>query len=156
MRIKRKQDMDAREISSLRSLDKAGRYLDLRSFNWETSRWDLWKRKKSRYSQIVEIWLSIELTSLHLLRMWAERVEKSEKKSRKKTEKWRESKKKLIKKSTVYQLREFSTVLFLYIKILVSEQGNAACEKLSNCHNLLIMRNDKKDYRNSQHFAFAF
>ena len=30
--------MDAREISSLRSLDKAGRYLDLRSFNWETSR----------------------------------------------------------------------------------------------------------------------
>lgn len=46
--------------------------------------------------------------------------------------------------------------LFLYIKILVSEQGNAACEKLSNCHNLLIMRNDKKDYRNSQHFAFAF
>ena len=45
---------------------------------------------------------------------------------------------------------------FLYIKILVSEQGNAACEKLSNCHNLLIMRNDKKDYRNSQHFAFAF
>ena len=47
-------------------------------------------------------------------------------------------------------------VLFFYIKILVSEQGNAACEKLSNCHNLLIMRNDKKDYRNSQHFAFAF
>ena len=46
--------------------------------------------------------------------------------------------------------------LFLYIKILVSEQGNAVCEKLSNCHNLLIMRNDKKDYRNSQHFAFAF
>ena len=46
--------------------------------------------------------------------------------------------------------------LFLYIKILASEQGNAACEKLSNCHNLLIMRNDKKDYRNSQHFAFAF
>ena len=45
---------------------------------------------------------------------------------------------------------------FLYIKILVSEQGNAVCEKLSNCHNLLIMRNDKKDYRNSQHFAFAF
>ena len=43
-----------------------------------------------------------------------------------------------------------------YIKILVSEQGNAVCEKLSNCHNLLIMRNDKKDYRNSQHFAFAF
>ena len=35
---------------------------------------------------------------------------------------------------------------FLYIKILVSEQGNATCEKLSNCHNLLIMRNDKKDY----------
>ncbi|WP_295753102.1 hypothetical protein, partial [uncultured Holdemanella sp.] len=26
----------------------------------------------------------------------------------------------------------------LYIKILVSEQGNAVCEKLSNCHNLLI------------------
>lgn len=47
-------------------------------------------------------------------------------------------------------------VVFLYIKILVSEQGNAVCEKLSNCHNLLIMRNDKKDYRNSQHFAFAF
>ena len=47
-------------------------------------------------------------------------------------------------------------VPFLYIKILVSEQGNAACEKLPNCHNLLIMRNDKKDYRNSQHFAFAF
>ena len=46
--------------------------------------------------------------------------------------------------------------VFLYIKILVSEQGNAACEKLSNCYNLLIMRNDKKDYRNSQHFAFAF
>ena len=46
--------------------------------------------------------------------------------------------------------------VFLYIKILVSEQGNAVCEKLSNCHNLLIMRNDKKDYRNSQHFAFAF
>ena len=46
--------------------------------------------------------------------------------------------------------------IFLYIKILVSEQGNVACEKLSNCHNLLIMRNDKKDYRNSQHFAFAF
>ena len=35
---------------------------------------------------------------------------------------------------------------FLYIKILVSEQGDAVCEKLSNCHNLLIMRNDKKDY----------
>ena len=47
-------------------------------------------------------------------------------------------------------------VPFLYIKILVSEQGNAVCEKLSNCHNLLIMRNDKKGYRNSQHFAFAF
>ena len=47
-------------------------------------------------------------------------------------------------------------VPFLYIKILVSEQGNAVCEKLSNCHNLLIMRNDKKDYRNSQQFAFAF
>lgn len=47
-------------------------------------------------------------------------------------------------------------LFFLYIKILVSEQGNAVCEKLSNCHNLLIMRNDKKDYRNSQHFAFAF
>jgi mannitol/fructose-specific phosphotransferase system IIA component (Ntr-type) len=47
-------------------------------------------------------------------------------------------------------------LVFLYIKILVSEQGNAVCEKLSNCHNLLIMRNDKKDYRNSQHFAFAF
>ena len=45
---------------------------------------------------------------------------------------------------------------FSYIKILVSEQGNAVCEKLSNCHNLLIMRNDKKGYRNSQHFAFAF
>ena len=44
---------------------------------------------------------------------------------------------------------------FYYIKILVSEQGNAVCEKLSNCHNLLIMRNDKKDYRNSQHFAFV-
>ncbi|WP_419006144.1 hypothetical protein, partial [Holdemanella porci] len=42
----------------------------------------------------------------------------------------------------------FESFLF-YIKILVSEQGNAACEKLSNCHNLLIMRNDKKDYRNS-------
>ena len=49
-----------------------------------------------------------------------------------------------------------SAKLRLYIKILVSEQGNAVCEKLSNCHNLLIMRNDKKDYRNSQHFAFAF
>ena len=36
--------------------------------------------------------------------------------------------------------------VFLYIKILVSEQGDAVCEKLSNCHNLLIMRNDKKDY----------
>ena len=47
-------------------------------------------------------------------------------------------------------------MFYLYIKILVSEQGNAVCEKLSNCHNLLIMRNDKKDYRNSQHFAFAF
>ena len=46
--------------------------------------------------------------------------------------------------------------LFLYIKILVSEQGNAVCEKLSNCHNLLIMRNDKKDYRNSQYFGFVF
>mgnify|MGYP003213301800 CR=1 FL=1 len=53
--------------------------------------------------------------------------------------------------------RKFYYFLLLdYIKILVSEQGNAACEKLSNCHNLLIMRNDKKDYRNSQHFAFAF
>ena len=48
------------------------------------------------------------------------------------------------------------SAFFLYIKILVSEQGNAVCEKLSNCHNLLIMRNDKKGYRNSQHFAFAF
>lgn len=46
--------------------------------------------------------------------------------------------------------------LFLYIKILVSEQRNMICEKLSNCHNLLIMRNDKKDYRNSQHFVFVF
>lgn len=53
--------------------------------------------------------------------------------------------------------RKFYYFLLLdYIKILVSEQGNAVCEKLSNCHNLLIMRNDKKDYRNSQHFAFAF
>lgn len=43
--------------------------------------------------------------------MRAERAAKSEKKSRKKTKKWREIKKKLIKKSTVYQLREFSTVL---------------------------------------------
>ena len=49
-----------------------------------------------------------------------------------------------------------SLTIFLYIKILVSEQGNTVCEKLSNCHKLLIMRNDKKDYRNSQHFAFAF
>ena len=49
-----------------------------------------------------------------------------------------------------------ATMPLYYIKILVSEQGNAACEKLSNCHNLLIMRNDKKDYRNSQHFAFVF
>ena len=55
---------------------------------------------------------------------------------------------------TESSINDFS--LFLYIKILVSEQGNAVCEKLSNCHNLLIMRNDKKDYRNSQHFAFAF
>ena len=45
--------------------------------------------------------------------MRAERAEKSEKKSRKKTKKWREIKKKLIKKSTVYQLREFSTVLYI-------------------------------------------
>ena len=58
----------------------------------------------------------------------------------------------LIFASYVHYLK---TTLF-YIKILASEQGNAACEKLSNCHNLLIMRNDKKDYRNSQHFAFAF
>lgn len=60
---------------------------------------------------MVEIWLSIELTSLHLLRKRAERAAKSEKKSRKKAKKWREIKKKLIKKGTVYQLREFSTVL---------------------------------------------
>ena len=52
--------------------------------------------------------------------------------------------------------KRLEIAFLLYIKILVSEQGNAACEKLSNCHNLLIMRNDKKDYRNSQHFAFAF
>lgn len=45
--------------------------------------------------------------------MRAERAAKSEKKSRKKTKKWREIKKKLIKKSTVYQLREFSTVLYI-------------------------------------------
>ena len=38
----------------------------------------------------------------------------------------------------------------------IFDRKHAACEKLSNCHNLLIMRNDKKDYRNSQHFAFAF
>ena len=50
----------------------------------------------------------------------------------------------------------FSKLFCVFIKILVSEQGNAVCEKLSNCHNLLIMRNDKKGYRNSQHFAFAF
>ena len=43
--------------------------------------------------------------------MRAERAAKSEKKSRKKSKKWRGIKKKLIKKSTVYQLREFSTVL---------------------------------------------
>ena len=55
-----------------------------------------------------------------------------------------------------YSIFPMNIGLFLYIKILVSEQGNAVCEKLSNCHNLLIMRNDKKDYRNSQHFAFAF
>ena len=54
------------------------------------------------------------------------------------------------------QHRSLKEVFFLYIKILVSEQGNATCEKLSNCHNLLTMRNDKKDYRNSQHFAFIF
>ena len=42
--------------------------------------------------------------------------------------------------------RGFPSSLFSYIKILVSEQGNAVCEKLLNCHNLLIMRNDKKDY----------
>ena len=29
-------------------------------------------------------------------------------------------------------------------------------KKLPNCHNLLIMRNDKKDYRNSQYFGFVF
>lgn len=64
---------------------------------------------------MVDIWLSINLTSLHLLRMRAERTAKSEKKSRKKAKNWREIKKKLIKNSTVYQLREFSTVLIEFL-----------------------------------------
>lgn len=71
-------------MSSLRSLDKAERYLELRSFNWERSRRDLWKAKNSRYSQTVEMWLSIELTSLHHPRMRAERAAKKKKKSSKK------------------------------------------------------------------------
>lgn len=64
---------------------------------------------------MVDIWLSINLTSLHLLRMRAELTAKSEKKSRKKAKNWREIKKKLIKNSTVYQLREFSTVLIEFL-----------------------------------------
>ena len=51
--------------------------------------------------------------------------------------------------TAVLESRTRNSAVFLYIKILkilVSEQGNAVCEKLSNCHNLLIMRNDKKDY----------
>lgn len=68
-----------------------------------------------------------------------------------------QSKQPVIKTITVSEINDQSNlVVFLYIKILASEQGNAVCEKLPNCHNLLIMRNDKKDYRNSQHFAFAF
>ena len=54
--------------------------------------------------------------------------------------------KKTVDSHFVNSLSVNSSRFFLYIKILVSEQGNAVCEKLSNCHNLLIMRNDKKDY----------
>ena len=46
--------------------------------------------------------------------------------------------------------------LFLYIKILVSEQGNAICEKALKHHNGLAAEHDKKGYRNSQYFGFAF
>ena len=47
---------------------------------------------------MVEIWLSIELTSLHLLRMRAERAAKSEKKSSKKDKKVEGNKKEANKK----------------------------------------------------------
>ena len=45
---------------------------------------------------------------------------------------------------------------FLYIKILVSEQGNSICDKMLRYHKSKTIGNDKKSYRNSQHFAFIF
>ena len=47
-------------------------------------------------------------------------------------------------------------ILFLYIKILVSEQGKSIYEKLLKYHNLQIIGNDKKGYCNSQHFELIF
>lgn len=38
MRIKRKQDIGSKRNIKFANLGKAGRYLDLTSFNWETSR----------------------------------------------------------------------------------------------------------------------
>ena len=44
---------------------------------------------------------------------------------------------------------------FFYIKILTSEQRNMICEIALKYHKIWIIRNDKNDYRNSQHFVFV-
>lgn len=76
--------------------------------------------------------------------MRAEQAAKSEKKSRKKTKKWRKIKKKLIKKSTVYQLQEFSTVLDITKgKKSLDEERNKKdfFDKLLNGLNMLLNDN---------------
>ena len=48
--------------------------------------------------------------------------------------------------------KPFSGILRFWFR----NRGIWYVKKLPNCHNLLIMRNDKKGYRNSQYFGFVF